>query len=687
MKFFCLFSFFCLLSSLYINQQASAQTDTILPLKAVVVRSYFSEQPVLRSPASASVVESAVLSVQPPASLLPAVNTVPGVRMEERSPGSYRFSIRGSLLRSPFGIRNVKIYIDELPFTDAGGNTYLNLLDASSVNRIEVLKGPDGSVFGANSGGVVRINPFVKNTDSLLVSASLGGGSYGMFHESITAEKQWKKYRAQVSQSFYRSDGYRQNSALNRNALHTSQQWNYSSSGQLRALLIYSQLNYQTPGGLTLQQMEEDPRAARPAAGNTPGAAEQKAGIENKTFYGGLINEIKIGTGFRHIIAVGGTFTDFKNPFITNYEFRTERNGALRTFMEFYQDKPGWKLNWQAGLESSMFTADIYNYDNHGGTKGLLQSSDALTAGQTFLFTHFSAAFQRWFLEAAASLNAFNYHFESLSGGEVSGRRTFKKQLMPRLAASYQLGSSLFWRASVSRGYSPPTIAEVRPSGNVINLALQAETGWNVETGIRFRTEDGHFYVDAAVFNYNLHNAIVRRVGENDQEYFINSGGTRQPGFEFETMFRTFPASKLLKEIELSGSYALSDFSFAAYKNAFADFSGNKLTGVPRHAAFGSLLLKFPIGVYLSAGYNFTSKIPLNDANTVFAASYHLLRTRAGLKKYIFRKKSLAEVYAGADNLLNEKYSLGNDLNAFGGRYYNPAPQRNIYLGLSILFK
>jgi iron complex outermembrane receptor protein len=41
-------------------------------------------------------------------------------------------------------------------------------------------------------------------------------------------------------------------------------------------------------------------------------------------------------------------------------------------------------------------------------------------------------------------------------------------------------------------------------------------------------------------------------------------------------------------------------------------------------------------------------------------------------------------VFAGIDNALDEKYSLGNDLNAFGGRYYNAAMPRNYYAGLSI---
>ncbi|MFZ9719572.1 MAG: TonB-dependent receptor, partial [Chitinophagaceae bacterium] len=50
-------------------------------------------------------------------SLVQAFNTIAGVRMEERSPGSYRINIRGSSLRAPFGVRNVKVYWNDIPLT------------------------------------------------------------------------------------------------------------------------------------------------------------------------------------------------------------------------------------------------------------------------------------------------------------------------------------------------------------------------------------------------------------------------------------------------------------------------------------------------------------------------------------------------------------------------------------------
>ncbi|RYY28589.1 MAG: Plug domain-containing protein, partial [Sphingobacteriaceae bacterium] len=94
---------------------SAQQTDSLKKLPEVVIKAYLSQQPLLTVPAAVGTVNYQQLQIQPDFSLVPAVNTIPGVRMEERSPGSYRLSIRGSLLRSPFGVRNVKFYMDEFP--------------------------------------------------------------------------------------------------------------------------------------------------------------------------------------------------------------------------------------------------------------------------------------------------------------------------------------------------------------------------------------------------------------------------------------------------------------------------------------------------------------------------------------------------------------------------------------------
>jgi len=47
----------------------------------------------------------------------------------------------------------------------------------------------------------------------------------------------------------------------------------------------------------------------------------------------------------------------------------------------------------------------------------------------------------------------------------------------------------------------------------------------------------------------------------------------------------------------------------------------------------------------------------------------------------------MVDVFAGVDNLFDVTYSLGNDINATGGRYYNAAPARNYFGGASFQYR
>jgi iron complex outermembrane receptor protein len=675
----------------FFTMPAYSQTgvDSIQKLKEVMVRAYLSEQPILRLPSSVSVLDNRQLKSQPGTSLLPALNTVPGLRMEERSPGSYRLSIRGSLLRSPFGVRNIKVYMDEFPLTDAGGNTYLNSIDAESVNSMEILKGPDGSLFGANSGGVILINPAKASTDTSGIFAGLKGGSYNFFHENIILQNRSAKHFFQLNQAYQYSDGYRENSRLNRQYGQFRYNWNYSEGNQLRLLAFYSVLDYKTPGGLTMLQYNNDPRSARPSTAVSAGALEQHAGVMNKTIYGGLLNESRILKQLNHTIAVFGSHTDFKNPFITNFEVRNENTAGIRTFMEL-KGLPAnnftWKVN--AGLEWQQTRAQIDNYDNNRGEKGILQVSDDLTTRQSFFFTRASGTlFNRIDLEAAASINYYRFDLNKNNQEGIPDFRKFKPQLMPRIAFSYQLAENIAWRSTVSRGYSPPTLAEIRASNQEINTSLQPESGWNFETGIRLRNHNDRFWLDASVFHYKLRDAIVRRVNADDSEFYLNAGGTKQIGFESQFSYWVIsPVQQgLIRGLQFRNSWTLNNFKFKNYLNGSTDFSGSRLTGVPKQVLVSSADVSLPASMGLFIQHNFTAKIPLNDLNSEYANSYNLLQLKLRWHSPV-KIKPAAELFLGADNLLNEKYSLGNDLNAFGGRYYNAAPLRNYFIGLKASF-
>ncbi|MFI5162809.1 MAG: TonB-dependent receptor [Sphingobacteriales bacterium] len=669
----------------------SVKRDTTRHLSQVTVKGYLVEQPVLSVPASVSVLTPAQLQMQPGASLVPALNTVPGVRMEERSPGSYRLSIRGSLLRSPFGVRDVKIYYDEMPLTDAGGNTYLNAIDVNSIQGIEVLKGPDGSLFGANSGGVVLVSPVNRYNDSSYVSGGASAGSYGLFHQNITLQNHTGNNQLNIGEAYQTAAGYRQNSNMYRAFFQADDKLTVSQNDQLKFLGFYSDLDYQTPGGLTIAQFDANPQLARLPTKTIPGSVQQMAGIGQKMTYGGVVNEWHISDRIRNVLTIFGSYVDFVNPFITDYENRYEGTYGLRTYFEL-KGEPDPSNNWKInlGLEWQQTNSNINNYGNRAGVRDTAQTLDQINTNQHFFFARYLADIdKRWHVEAAISLNFYDYKFRNVyPNNELNFTdRSFTPQLMPRVALSYQITNDFIWRASVSRGYSTPQTAEIRPTDHTINTNLEPEDGWNYETGFRIRNYDESMFLDASIFYYDLKNAIVTQENADGTQYYINAGDTHQPGFElaFTDWLIRRNNTEFIRGLQLNLSVTLDRFKFANYQEKGVNYSGNKLTGVPEQVIVGSLQVRLPASLYLFGQYNYTSRLPLNDANSAYAGAYHLVELKGGWE-HRFNKTRLG-VFAGVDNLLNQKYSLGDDLNvAIGNRYYNAAAPRNYYAGVNVSF-
>ena len=136
-------------------------------------------------------------------------------------------------------------------------------------------------------------------------------------------------------------------------------------------------------------------------------------------------------------------------------------------------------------------------------------------------------------------------------------------------------------------------------------------------------------------------------------------------------------------------AYTWHHFRFKDYikssRGENVDYSGNALTGTAPHISVSTLDVHLRNGLYTNLTVNHTDRIPLNDANTVYADAYQLITWKIGYGMNIGQKTHF-DLFAGVDNLLNQEYSLGNDLNAFGNRYYNPSPKRNYFAGLRVRF-
>lgn len=655
--------------------------DTTRSLQEVIVEGFAYHRPIREVPASISLLRGTELERFNNTSLLPALNTIAGVRMEERSPGSFRLAIRGSSLRSPFGIRNVKLYWNGLPLTDGGGNTYLNLIDFKSVNQLEIIKGPSGSLYGAGMGGVLLLNSLVPTKNEVQLSAVVG--SYGLQLYQLQASVAERKLKATIQYAHQQADGYRQQTAMRRDALNLELQFQLSSKTILRSTSFYTDLFYQTPGALTKAQYDQDSRQARLATSTLPSAIEQQAAIYNQTFYSGVTLDHQWNNKWSTTLGIFGSVTSFKNPAITNYEMRPEKNCGGRMENQFSFDLSFTKGKMTFGGEFQFFNSPIQNSQNLQGVPGNLQFNDELKSSLATIFAQSEFDLpHNLYLTVGASGNFISYQFNRTSMiPAIQQTRKFDPVLIPRVALLKKWSQHLSTYGSISKGFSPPTLAEVRPSTNTYNDSLRAETGINYELGAR-----GNFFknfsFDVSFFSLQQNETIVVQRQISGADFFTNAGGTSQLGAEIMLSYSKQFSSPLISTLKVWSSYTRNNFAFNRYIKNQQDYSYKNLTGVAPIVLVSGIDLKSKIGFYLNSTFSYVDAIPLNDANTDFAASYFLIGSRLGWASTV--KKMRIDIWLGIDNVTDETYSLGNDLNATGGRYYNAAARRNYYAGVTI---
>ncbi|MBS9523365.1 TonB-dependent receptor plug domain-containing protein [Litoribacter alkaliphilus] len=654
-------------------------------LGEVVVSAFETDRPLLEQGAAISRVSEADLYRFNERSIVQAFNTKPGIRVEERAPASYRISIRGSALRSPFGVRNVKVYWNDMPFTFPDGTTPLNLLDLSNIQNSEIIKGPAGSIYGAGNGGVINLQS-LQQPNQNKISSELGFGDFGMLRYRFAVDQRTENGGISASYVHQQSDGYRDHSAVDRKVFQLGGHFSPSAKQTISTNILYSDLNYQIPGALTEGQLLENPQMAR------PGSVEQNSSIAQKSLYAGVTHSYQILENLENVTSAYVQTSEFENPFILDYKRELQHSYGGRTKFVFQDQLGSVGLRLIAGGEYQYGKTAAQNFGNRDGVADTVRFADDLITTQGFLFQQ--AEFELpsdLILTLAFSENFSRYDInrsiDAQTGVPSGAERRFDPVIIPRIAVVKRIGNNAAVHASVSSGFSPPTIAEVRTNEGSINLDLDAERGVNYEAGYRAGWWQGRVNLDASLFYFRLDQTITSFTNEQGVVLFRNAGATDQRGIEALLDYTLVQnPNAFLSNLKFTHAFTGHYFEFRNYESGGNDFSGNKLTGVAPNSLVNQFDLTTSLGFYLNLTHHFVDEIPLNDGNTVFQEAYNLVSARLGWRKTFINRWDL-EVYAGGENLLDESYSLGNDLNAFAGRYYQPAPGRNYFGGLKVGFR
>jgi iron complex outermembrane recepter protein len=651
-------------------------------LSEVVVSSFETERPLLVQAAAISRITESELYRFNETSIVNAFNTKPGIRIEERAPASYRISIRGSSLRSPFGVRNVKVYWNDMPFTAADGTTPLNILDLSNIENTEIIKGPAGSIYGAGNGGVISFTS-KQDVQENRISTDLNVGDFGLMRYRLGVDQKLENGSISASYVRQKSDGFREHTAMDREVFQVAGHFHPSDKQSITTQLLYSDLHYQLPGALTSAQLATDPSMAR------PGSADQNASIGLKSMYGTLAHSYQFSPKTFNKTSLYLNTVDFENPFNLDYKKETQFSYGGRTSFTHNNTWGSIPIRLIGGGEYQLAKAAAQNYGNRGGQADTIRFSDDLITTTAFLFQQVEAELtQKMLFTLGLSQNFARYdisrNIDALTGNPSSAVKRFEPVIVPRVALSYTLTENSAVHGSISSGFSPPTIDEVRTNEGTINLDLEAERGVNYEVGYRASYKQGLVNFDISAFYFKLDETITTFTDPQGVVLFRNAGATDQKGIEMLVDYALIRNQlAFFQEVKLTHTYTGHFFAFTNFVQGENDFSGNALTGVAPNTWVNQLDIRTRPGVYLNLTHQYVDEIPLNDANTVYQDAYHLVNLRAGWRRNLGAKWDL-EGFVGVENLLDELYSLGNDLNAFAGRFWQPAAPRNYYGGIKL---
>lgn len=614
---------------------AFAQTDSTKILEEVKVYVFEKKRSTLNTPDA--FIHNTDLSRFSSTQFVSTLNSMAGIRMEERSPGSYRIAIRGSSLRAPFGVRNTKVYWNQIPFTDAGNNTYISLLEPALFSSLTITKGPSAGIYGAGTGGALL---FESGARGNTISAETVYHSLGGLKTAIDLSSD--KHRLYAS--FNQQEGYRAQSALKKQWISYEFHHSFTKGLNLDMSTYYVDLAYQTPGGLTKAQFLANPEQARPAAGIFKSAQQQGATFKIKSLGLSARASQVLSNQWAWDLSQAMQINDVENPTIRNYEIRHESTYSTRGVLHRKGIIP-----IDLGFEYQTGQMNSSTFGNRNGLKDTLQMTQNTQVQQGSLFLQNEyAGLPNWLFTFSGSLSSY---WTEYIGNEAI--------FSPRFAILRKLGNHQRIIAKMAHGYSPPSISEMRPSSGQINTSLKAEKGWNHE--ICYRGKYTKWNWDLSIYQFNLDETIVVRRAADGSDYFTNAGSTVQQGLELSSTWNISPT------LSLEQSHTWQNFRFA---------NGNFLTGTTPYQLATTLFWRHPNGLNLMQNFQFVDYQFLNDLNTEQMGSYRLWNT-----KISYTKKQWTW-WASVDNLGDEHYSSGPDLNATGNRYYNPSPGRNFHLGM-----
>lgn len=579
-----------------------------------------------------------------------------------------RISIRGFGSRANFGIRGIKIFVDGIPETSPDGQTQIDNINLEIIEKIKVYRGNNSSFFGSSSGGIISITT-LENFDKNFVNIGYSFGSFNTNKTQATIGINKKDQKMIFFGSRTKSEGYRNHSSyenLNFNFKYI-RKINQKNKLQIVSNFLDSP-DAMDPGGLNISEVLSDRSQARARNVNYDSREKVKqykigfnllsqinqVKMTNSLYYNKRVFDGKLPIGNGGIIDLNRTFYGYDlnldySKFM-DYNFGASFNNQKDNRQRFVNDS-GTKSDKVMGQYEKYSNASLFFFATKKIKKLDLSFGFRIEENKIVLDNYFNNSEN----ENSETINSFNPSFNFVYNFE-----------------KFNIS------ANFSTGYETPTLNELSATLNQsgFNQDLLPIKSKTYEIGISNDMTNQDIKYNFRVFSIISKNEITPYESSSGLRLYRNAGETSKKGLELELN------SKINKEIFFDYTLTLGDYRFEEFIFNENDYSNNQIPGIPKNMQKLSLNYNDSKDFNLILTWKNVGKLYANNSNETAVDGFNIFNLK--FSKKIKLPNQIITPFLSFDNLFGSEYYDNIRINAFGSRFYEPAPGMSFIAGVKI---
>jgi iron complex outermembrane receptor protein len=622
------------------------------------------------------------------------INLTPGIYMQRRSmSGGQTIRIRGYSDGSDAGNfigTGYKAYLNGMPITDAQGQTVLDDIDFASLGRVDVIRGPASSLYGAGIGGVVNFYSARPDLPGGSASQQLISGSDGLLRADTRLSRVTDASTVMLSYGHQGYDSYR---------VHSNSDKDYGSFlGDFRPSdqqTVSTFLSYAHSHDLRAGELDSASFAQELNTGEDKYIKNDARSVI-ESFRAGVTQDYRFNDRFQTAATGYYNGNDLEDVYAAGINTKSNQSFGARAQLQATFSDATLPLHGIVGIDFEKTNTFAQGYALSNSVLGALRS-DLKTNNMAYsAFTQWDASLPAAMtLTVGASANFLEYAIVDRMANTAnpthldgSGRKTFDPVITPRVGLAKTFGTHLSAYANVSQGYTPPTSGDaVIPYTGEPNTGLEPERATQFELGAKGGFLGDRLSYDAALFDTRVSNKLSRQaVFDTDgtvlYSYTVNAGDQKNLGFEASAGYAIVSdPSSFVSFLRPFVTYTWNDFTYSDFKSdnnndaSTKDYSGLQVVGTVKNVVNLGLDARLRPGFYGNATYHHTEGMPISYDNAHWAPGFSLLNAKVGFARTLLQRWTV-DAFVGGDNLTSSRYYTLVFLNH---KWDSPTPP-NMYL-------